>query len=222
MSATGPTTDSSTGAAIIVEEDQGSFLCIPAGAGPFPGVLYNHGGLGEMVGGDLEGTCRALAEAGVVGHAKKRRETTPLTGHIDDVFEGLNTLLVRPEVDADRIGLLGFSRGGLLSLQAAKMMPEVFDAIVLMAPAPAMDLLATELQDVSPLVAPVLVLVAENDLYMADHVTLAMDVVAALEATGKEVQFILYPPFGSDGHTFFFTVNTYWADILTFLAPRLG
>ena len=49
--------------AVVVAEDNGSFLCTPDGTGDFPAVLYNHGGLGLAVGGDLEGTCRALAGA---------------------------------------------------------------------------------------------------------------------------------------------------------------
>jgi hypothetical protein len=27
------------------------YLCRPSGAGPFPAVLYNHGGLGDIIGG---------------------------------------------------------------------------------------------------------------------------------------------------------------------------
>ena len=33
--------------------DDGSYVCRPAGLGPFPVVLYNHGGKGNEVGGDL-------------------------------------------------------------------------------------------------------------------------------------------------------------------------
>ncbi len=89
------------------------FRCTPAGAPPFPGVLYNHGGLGSMVGGDLEGTCRALAEAGYLAYAKKRRETTPLTGHIDDVEDGMEALQALDDLDPSNMAILGFSRGGL-------------------------------------------------------------------------------------------------------------
>ena len=40
-----------------------SYWCHPGGAGPLPAVLYNHGGLGDAVGGDLENTCRKLSFA---------------------------------------------------------------------------------------------------------------------------------------------------------------
>ncbi len=41
-----------------------SFACVPDDNGPFTAALYNHGGLGDAVGGDLDGTCEALADAG--------------------------------------------------------------------------------------------------------------------------------------------------------------
>ena len=39
-------------------------LCKPQGTGPFPVVVYNHGGTGPIIGGAPEETCTALAEAG--------------------------------------------------------------------------------------------------------------------------------------------------------------
>ena len=203
--------------------DDGSFLCTPAGTGPFPGVLYNHGGRATVVGGDLEGTCLALAEAGYIGYSKQRRlsESHSIAGHIDDVYEGLNALLAADGVDASRVGIMGFSRGGLLTLQAATERPGTFSAIVAMAPASAKGLLATVLGDTDQIDAPVLVLVSENDLFQDDHVTLTQNVVGALEAEDKHVEHILYGPFGDDGHERFFVVGDYWGDIIAFLSPHL-
>lgn len=212
---------------IQVLESAGTFTCIPPGDGPFPGVLYNHGGLGPVVGGDLEATCLALAEAGYVGHSPLRRATKPLTGHLDDVLDGLDALLSEDAVDTTRIGILGFSRGGLLTLQAIKTRPDVFDATVLMAPAPGgtgpggLTNLESELKDVSMIASPVLILVSENDLYQADHVTLADLTEAALSLGGHEVDLILYPPWGEDGHEMFWEVGDYWDDIVGFLGPLL-
>ena len=45
----------------------------------------------------------ALAEAGDVGYAEKRRETASMEGHLDDVYTGLDALQRHPPVDADRI-----------------------------------------------------------------------------------------------------------------------
>ncbi len=205
---------------LILTELEGSWTCVPGEGQALPGALYNHGGLGTAIGGDLEGTCRALGQAGYVGHSEKRRETTSLEGHLDDVFSGLETLHSQAAVDPDRLSILGFSRGGLLALQAAIKRPEAFEAIVLMAPAPGGDdelALDEAMAQVEAIQAPVLVLVAENDIHQADHVTLAQDLVAALEAAEKDVDFILYPPFGDDGHELFFTVGEYWPDVVAFL-----
>ena len=43
------------------------YLCRPAGAGPFPAVAYNHGGVGDIIGGAPKETCEALAAAGFAG-----------------------------------------------------------------------------------------------------------------------------------------------------------
>lgn len=97
----------------------GSIVCWPGGEGPFPAVLYNHGGKRAAVGGDLEATCEALADAGYIARSEKRPESITLTGHLDDVLQALTALRARHDVDPDRVGIMGFSRGGLLTLQAA-------------------------------------------------------------------------------------------------------
>ncbi|MEO1999778.1 MAG: hypothetical protein ABGZ17_31425, partial [Planctomycetaceae bacterium] len=101
----------------VVELADGSFVGRPSGSGPFPVLLYNHGGLGTQVGGDLRGTCTELAEAGFLVRAEKRPETVSLDGHLEDVLQGLDALLSDPDADPSRVGIMGFSRGGLLSLQ---------------------------------------------------------------------------------------------------------
>jgi len=198
-----------------------SSLCRPEGDGPFPAALYNHGGLGDAVGGDLEGTCEALAEAGYLAYSKQRRLTESLDGHIDDVQAGLDVLIDDPDWDGGEMAILGFSRGGLLTLQIAKDQPDLFGAVVLMAPADAKGTLIEELENVSAISAPVLVLVSENDLYQDDHVALAEAVRDALDAAGKDVGYIEYGPYGDDGHERFFEVGSYWSDVTDFLASSL-
>jgi dienelactone hydrolase len=117
---------------------------------------------------------------------------------------------------------MGFSRGGFLTLQAATEKPEIFDAVVLMAPASVNGALETLCEDLSMVGAPVLVLVSENDLFQDDHVHLVEVVVAGLEAAEKDVTSNIYPPYGTDGHTRFFEVGDYWVDILNFLEPLLA
>lgn len=205
----------------------GSYVCKPAGLGPFPAVLYNHGGLGNAIGGDLEGTCEALATAGYLARSEKRRETVPLDGHLEDVLGGLSELLSHPDADSSRVTLLGFSRGGLLTLQAAVENPNKIHSVVLMAPAPGgNDDMQTTLKNIAPLKASVLIMVAENDLPPAqanDHVQLSEQVSSTLRIAGKTVTMVLYPPFSADGHDLFDEVREpYWSHILAFLETESG
>lgn len=221
-----PVTPLENQAGSTMELSDGTFVCRPPGLGPFPAVLYNHGGLGTAVGGDLKGTCEALAEAGYLARSEKRRETIPLTGHLDDVFEGLSELIAHPDVDSSRVALLGYSRGGLLTLQAAVEKPSAIHAFVLMAPAPGGNNdMQTTLQNVDPITAPGLIMVAENDGPPAtadDLLKLSKEVESALRTAGKEVTMIVYPPFASSGHDLFQEVRQpYWNNILAFLEPSL-
>ena len=201
--------------------EDGTYVCRPPGLGPFPVVLYNHGGLGNSVGGDLKGTCEALAEAGYLARSEKRPETIPLHGHLEDVLAGLSGLLAHPDANGSKVTLMGFSRGGLLTLQAAVEKPNQIHSIVLMAPAPGNNTLQTTLENITPLEASVLIMVAENDVPPAqaeNHVQLAEEVDSTLRVAGKTATMILYPPFSTDGHELFFEVrNPYWSNILTFL-----
>jgi len=157
-----------------------------------------------------------------VAYSKKRRETVPLEGHLDDVVAGSQALMGTPSVDVERLAIVGFSRGGLLALQAALLLPDLWDAVILMAPAPANNTLAETLNDVSALAAPVLLQVSENDLFQSDHVQLVADIEAALVAAEKPFESILYPPFGEDGHEMFWEVrDPYWPDLVAFLDGRL-
>ena len=64
-------------------------LCRPSGRGPFPLVVFNHGGLGNIIRGAPREFCAALEKAGFVGLAPIRRQTRSIRGHIDDVFAGM-------------------------------------------------------------------------------------------------------------------------------------
>lgn len=207
---------------VNVQEDGDSYLCTPAGEGPFPGVLYNHGGKGNAIGGDLEGTCRALAEAGYIAYSKQRSLTLEITKHPADVLEGLEALKSMNNIDEDNIAIMGFSRGGLLALTLAIESPELFNAIILMAPALGGETgIYDVMEDVSSISAPVLILVSENDLYQADHLSICNDLKDALEDANKEVELIVYPPYGDDGHELFFEVGNYWDDVLEFLEETM-
>ncbi len=219
---------------ILVTEESGSYTCQPSTGGPFPGVLYSHGGKNGLIGGDLQGTCEALARAGYLAYAKFRLDppgkTIPL--HALEVEQALTHLLGLLDVDTTRIGVIGYSRGGTLTYALAESQNEVIDATILLAPAAAGSYLQNQTADVSPIDAPVFVGVAENDLYQDDHVTLANDLVAALTDGEKHVFYYPYPHYpdlscpGCDGHQVFQVVDDeytdYWCDVEDFLSLHVA
>jgi dienelactone hydrolase len=209
--------------------DDGSYVCRPAGAGPFPAVLYNHGGLAMAVGGDLLATCTALADAGYLAWSEQRplSDNPTIAGHLDEVLDALTALRARADVDTDRIGIMGYSRGGLLTLHTAIERPSEVQAVILMAPAPGggPTNLDDALANVDPITAPVLLLVAENDgppAQEADHVEICRLIQTTLEEASKSVELTVYPAFGEDGHELFFEVREpYWSDVLSFFTAHL-
>ncbi len=119
-SASNPVASSQASGAPTVEAlPDGAYRCRPGGAGPFAGILYNHGGLGDAVGGDLEGVCRSFAEIGYIAWSQRRPSSMSLNGQLESVLEGFEALRAETTVDPNRLGIIGFSRGGLLTLQAA-------------------------------------------------------------------------------------------------------
>jgi len=97
----------------------------PAGDGPFPAVLFNHGGVDGLTEGTLD-RCRELAVAGYVVFASSYRGedgsdgTVEIAkGEVDDVLAGLEWLRKEPKVDPNRIAAVGTSHGALVSLLAA-------------------------------------------------------------------------------------------------------
>ena len=175
-------------------------LCVPEGPGPFPVVVFNHGGLGGLIGGATGEICAALANAGFIGFSPIRRPTRPLIGHIDDVMAAVDYAGALPKADPARLAIMGYSRGGILTYLAAVQRPEQFKAVVIMGSSvhhPRTVALADRLA------APVLILVAENDT--GSRRTLGRNplegsraMTELLKSKGKEVRLIVYPPFGAD------------------------
>jgi dienelactone hydrolase len=104
-------------------------LGMPLGAGPFPAVIVAHGCNGT---GMHDGAwARVLREWGYATfvldsfHGRGLREVCTsaltLTGtqRIPDAYGALRIIGTHPRIDADRIALMGFSHGGILTLGAA-------------------------------------------------------------------------------------------------------
>ncbi len=217
----------SSAAAVDVTYARGEYelhgrLCKPEGPGPFPAVVYNHGGVADKVAGVPAETCAALARAGFVGFSPIRRPTWPFMGHPQDVEAALDYVAALPYVDAERIGLIGFSSGATVTFIVAARREDVH-AVVIMATAGAEARMHV---DASAMTAPVLVLVAKNDTgsdrtFGNDTVAASEALVARLRRTGREVTYKVYPPYGRDGHSMFFEVGAYWPDVVDFLKSRL-
>lgn len=206
----------------------GSYRCRPNGTGPFPGILYNHGGLGDAVGGDLEGVCRSFAEIGYVAWSLRRPNSVSLNGQLASVLEEFEALRTEELVDSNRLGIIGFSRGGLLTLQAAVSLGNTVRGIVVCAPAHGNGALESTLADVTRIQAPVRIYVAENDQQLnggnvVDHVALSRMVESALIDAGKDVELTVYPPYADDGHALFFEVREpWWSDVSLFFNQAVG
>jgi len=197
-----------------------AYLCRPSGDGPFPVVIYHHGGFTPRIGGAPKETCQALARAGFIGLAPIRRQAIQLKGQLEDVEASIEYAKRLDGVDAERIGLIGFSRGGLLTLMAGTQRRDL-KALVVMAPAPGRGAIRRVLSRAREIKAPVLTLVAANDRRQADHVKIAREVDRTLKSVGNQHRLIVYPAFGNDGHRMFFQVGDYWKDVQKFLEQRL-
>lgn len=201
------------------------YLCRPPGPGPFPAVLYNHGGLGNIIGGAPKETCKALATAGFLGFAPIRRQTRSMKGHPNDVEAGLGYLLGLDYVDRNRVAMMGFSRGGALTFMVSARGSPI-KAAVIMASANPPPRSGFTLEDAVNIQVPVLLLVAKNDTgsrktNWQNTFETMQHMSAALTEANNTPKMIVYPPYHSDGHEMFFEIGAYWTDVIEFLKKNL-
>ena len=127
----------------------GEVLVPTGGQAPFPGVVFlsptgqedRHGFAGPppVDLGSHEIT-DALADAGFVvmrfddrGHGKSEAGEISFLAQVEDGRRALRTLLVQPEVDPDRIVVVGHGEGGLRALHLGVAQPEAIRGIALLA-----------------------------------------------------------------------------------------
>jgi len=119
-----------------------------------------------------------------------------------------------PYVDPERMILAGQSAGGVASLYAAAQQPKGLVAVLAFAAGrggnPALhpgipcaaEALAALFQDLGTSVrVPVLMYYAENDLYFGPAASRSW--FQRLQGAGVEAEYVLQPPFGSNGHFVF-------------------
>lgn len=107
-------------------------LSLPAGvAGPVPAIVLAHGSDG--VGPGLQQWVQAFNGIGVatfivdsfapraVSSTAADQTSVPAAANVMDAFQALRLLSADPRIDARRIGVMGFSRGGTVALQTAQL-----------------------------------------------------------------------------------------------------
>lgn len=120
------------------------FLFVPNAPGPHPAVIYNRGGYGifGMLAPDLDFLQLAdLAAEGFVVAASQYRGTAGAPGHdefggedVEDVLSLIDVLDQLDSVDAERIGMMGHSRGGMMTYLALTKTDRIRAAVVLAGP----------------------------------------------------------------------------------------
>lgn len=103
------------------------FFCTPAGDGPFPLVIVLHGSDGFKP--NHAQIARNLARQGLAAIAPTWFGGDSTRAHWDelhpgDITAGVVWLESSPAVDTNRLGLIGFSRGGGLALIMGALMPQ--------------------------------------------------------------------------------------------------
>lgn len=108
-----------------------AILMLPAGSGPFPGLVVNHGGMSgidERVlnrGRNLRDRGYAVILPSFRGEDGSEGALDVAGGDVRDALGALALLTNRDDVDATRTGMWGNSRGGLTTLLAAQQTPNL-------------------------------------------------------------------------------------------------
>jgi dienelactone hydrolase len=140
---------------------------------------------------------------------------------VDAASAALARLRARPDVDPRRIGVVGHSFGGSLSLLLAERDPGIHAAVIFGGAAGSWNqspmLRDRLLAAVAGISMPVLFIHAENDYSTLPGTLLS----AEMQRLGKPHVLKIYPPFGADsraGHNLIFgAVNIWESDTFSFL-----
>lgn len=226
-----------------------AYLYKPKGKGPFPLVLYNHGSRAgrERRLAPLEFIGKLLAQAGYAALVVERRGYGKSDGPIhalgdksqavpqlqletDDVLAAIDYLRTLPFVDMKRLGIMGHSYGGIVTMFATSRSNAFVVAINQAGGAlswhgnPQVRRALTDAAEKSN--TPTLFQVAQNDRTTDSITTLAK----IFEKRGLAHRQVIYPPFTSEdaraiapGHMVFGAkgVEVWEQDVLEFLGRYL-
>ncbi len=226
-----------------------AYLYKPAGGGPFPAVIYNHGSrMGkEQDSVPFQYIGRLLTRAGYAVLVPERRgygksdgsqgfnytEAVPrLQAETDDVLAAVDYLRTVPFVDGKRLGIMGWSFGGIVTMFAisrsgafAVAVDQAGGALTWPKNAMVRSALTAAAEKAT---TPTLFLVAENDNTTDSITTLAK----IYQQRGIPHRMVIYPPFIAEnrnasrapGHKLFSAsgVKVWEKDVLAFLDRYLG
>lgn len=181
------------------------FLALPVGQGKFPAVVIvpGSGGYQQWM---QDGVAKRLNEAGIatliidsfsargIGETATNQATVPMAASVIDGFAALQALSKRPEIDASKVGVTGFSRGGVVAmftqdrrLVQAMEQPELEFAAHL----PFYPGCATTFDKPIPTSAPSLFFMGEKDDYTP--AAQCITYVERLKSGGAKVDLKIYP-----------------------------
>jgi dienelactone hydrolase len=198
--------------------DEGSYLQILARAGYVVLRLARRGHFGS------EGTSYnySATSGGLSAYAVYSSIQTDAT----DLLAAVEYLRTRSFVDPDRVAVGGHSVGGIVSVLAGARDPKLRAVISLaggfvwgdrgVASTAFVD--SAWKESARTMTAPVLILWSKNDTNL--DVDVGRDLEKRLQATGKSVEMIVYPPYGQNGHFMFGRADgtsVFSADLLRFL-----
>jgi dienelactone hydrolase len=214
-----------------------ALIARPAGKGPHAAVIYNHGTIvrtegyddASERGYDTSSYVQALADAGFIGlapirgHLVTANYATAISGGVETVKGAIKFLAGRADVDGSRIGAIGFSEGGLVTLwsaiEAAKLR-----AVVLMSPASMRGAGDKQLKTAARkhhlrrLTMPIFLTVGDDDYRSIRRVT-ARRLIPNMEDLGKTFTYKTDYP---GDHKWFWDVQPdHFSDVKAFLAKHL-
>jgi dienelactone hydrolase len=225
----------------------------PQGTGPFPVVVYNHGSRAgfERAERPMAFIARVLVPAGYavlvperrgygksdgatfaeeVGNDRGERFIRRQEAEAADVNAAVDYAKAQLPIDTERIGVIGYSFGGIVTTLAAAG-NKSFAAVVNQAPGALnwdrSPLLRQELlSSAEKIKAPMVCMAAKNDATTEN----VRSICAKARDHGAVTDVIIYPPFKdprfdnptAPGHAiFFYGVDIWQQDVLTFLAKYL-
>jgi carboxymethylenebutenolidase len=143
---------------------------------------------------------------------------------IPDALAGLSFLRALPEVDANRVGLVGHSFGGSISVLMAERAPFLRAMVLFSAAGYGFDRspeLRLRLLAALPQMPPAFFIHAENDFSLSSGKTMN----SRLEQLGRPHLLKIYPPIGlstEDGHDFLHLgIDTWEQDVFAFLDEQM-